>query len=403
MKRNKFRGLWYIPVMTFVVSLSACLGSGDETIVLEEGKPAHGIPSDDDADPNPEIGTSTTYIPNVNYTVENSGNDAIVRLDMTGIQDPDSYEWLKLVGTGGNGVNQQNVWVSVDGKPKGIAVYNNSDNQGENAIMVDVVFLVDNSGSMGDEADGIARDIVTWAGELSASDIDVKFGCVGYGGNDGRQYGSLVNGYGVTGALNITDYMELNNFLNNRSVTNTSRTKGYAGDDTSELYTIAENSYSRAGGECGVQALRFADEHFSFRLGANRVYVNFTDDANYPGGDDEISVSYVADAMNWNTNKGTIHTVFSGSSSSLNYSIGEAPWLLSEYTGGTVMEVSPTFSGVTLNSLPVTGAMQNSYIIRFTNVSEFMDGQSHEVKVTILSEDGRVRAEKIFYIVFGTV
>ena len=48
MKRNKFRGLWYIPVMTFVVSLSACLGSGDETIVLEEGKPAHGIPSDDD-------------------------------------------------------------------------------------------------------------------------------------------------------------------------------------------------------------------------------------------------------------------------------------------------------------------------------------------------------------------
>ena len=72
MKRNKFRGLWYIPVMTFVVSLSACLGSGDETIVLEEGKPAHGIPSDDDADPNPEIGTSTTYIPNVNYTVENT-------------------------------------------------------------------------------------------------------------------------------------------------------------------------------------------------------------------------------------------------------------------------------------------------------------------------------------------
>ena len=67
------------------------------------------------------------------------------------------------------------------------------------------------------------------------------------------------------------------------------------------------------------------------------------------------------------------------------------------------MEVSPTFSGVTLNSLPVTGAMQNSYIIRFTNVSEFMDGQSREVKVTILSEDGRVRAENIFYIVFGTV
>jgi len=55
-----------------------------------------------------------------------------------------------------------------------------------------------------------------------------------------------------------------------------------------------------------------------------------------------------------------------------------------------------------LESLLVTGAMQNSYTIRFTNVREFMDGQRHEVKITILSTDGKTRAEKIFYIIFGT-
>ena len=74
---------------------------------------------------------------------------------------------------------------------------------------------------------------------------------------------------------------------------------------------------------------------------------------------------------------------------------------ISEYTGGTVLYASSDFSGVTLTSLPVTGAMQNSYVIRFTNVGEFMDGQAHEVRITILSADGRTRAERTFYIVFG--
>lgn len=390
MKRNIFRGLWYIPVMMFVVSLSACLGSGDETIVLEEGKPAHGIPSDDDADPNPEIGTSTTYIPNVNYTVENSGNDAIVRLDMTGVQNPDSYEWLKLVGTGGNGVNKQNVWVSVDGKPKGIAVYNNSDNEGENSIMADVVFLVDNSGSMSQEADAIAHDIVAWANTLVNSGLDVRFGSVGY-----SETGT------VNGGLDITDVDVLDAYLDR--YTGTSRTMGFAGSNQSILQS-ASSSYRCNSGECGVLALRFADERFSFRNGANRIYVNFTDEPNQPGGSSAWSVNYVNSQTQWNTSKGTIHTVYSDSYSYTESVLrSEYPWRLSEYTGGTKLFVSSDFSGVTLNSLPVTGAMQNSYIIRFTNVSEFMDGQSHEVKVTILSEDGRVRAEKIFYIVFGTV
>ena len=66
-----------------------------------------------------------------------------------------------------------------------------------------------------------------------------------------------------------------------------------------------------------------------------------------------------------------------------------------------MLYASSDFSGVTLTSLPVTGAMQNSYVIRFTNVGEFMDGQAHEVRITILSADGRTRAERTFYIVFG--
>lgn len=51
--------------------------------------------------------------------------------------------------------------------------------------------------------------------------------------------------------------------------------------------------------------------------------------------------------------------------------------------------------------MPVTGAMQNSYVIRFTNVADLMDGRTHEVNITILSADGKTKAERTFYIVFG--
>jgi hypothetical protein len=55
---------------------------------------------------------------------------------------------------------------------------------------------------------------------------------------------------------------------------------------------------------------------------------------------------------------------------------------------------------VSLSDIPVTGAMQNSYVIRFTNVDELFDGQLHEIRITIVSADGSVKAEKVFFIKF---
>ncbi len=391
MKRMNLKRLWHVPVLLAAASFTACLDSGEETIVLEEGTISiAGIPSDDLATPNPEITSPTTTIPNVNYTLEYEDDNAILRLDMTGVQNPDGG-WLNLIGTGGNGANRQNVWVSVDGIPKGIAVYNNSENEGDRTLLTDVVFLVDNSGSMSEEADAIARDIVDWARTLTSSFLDVRFGCVGY-----------ADGGNVSGALDLTTVTALSSYLNRSGVSGTSRTKGFYGANASALSSAASRYDSNAG-ECGVAALRFADEQFSgFRNGASRVYVNFTDEPNQAGGSSGWSVNYVNNQNQWNAAKGTIHTVYSetdtNQSETTNYR--ERPWRLSEYTGGTTLFTNRYFTGVTLNDLPVTGAMQNSYIIRFTNIGEFMDGQTHEVKITILTADGKVQAEKIFYIVF---
>ena len=76
---------------------------------------------------------------------------------------------------------------------------------------------------------------------------------------------------------------------------------------------------------------------------------------------------------------------------------------MSEYTGGTVIYTNSSFTGVTLEDLPVTDAMRNSYVVRITNIRDLMDGQPHEVRITILSEDGTVRAERTFTVVFEAI
>ena len=367
-------------------ALTSCSSDDDPEEQEEVTVLVAGMPDDGDADPNPNVDNNTTNIPNIVCNTEYENGVPVIRIDMTGIQESLGNEWLRLYGTGSD---KQNVWVEVDGKPKGISVRNTADdNDGNAKVMADLVFLVDNSGSMSEEADAIARDITSWSNMLSRSGLDMKFGIVGYEG-------------AITGALNITTADKLAEFLNYSYGTN--RTYHFGGPDASVLQSKTDNYYTYYN-ECGTAALRFADEQFAFRNGANRIYVNFTDEPNQPSGNKEFSVEYVSTQENWNTAKGTIHTVYSDTYKDFaerQYQ-SEYPWRMSEYTGGTIIYCDPYFNDVTLTNLPVTGAMQNSYIIRFTNIANLMDGKTHDVKITILTKDGKTMAEKTFSVTFAS-
>lgn len=382
-----------------LAGLCGCVKDDGDTIGLPTPITIKDVPSDYFATANPSIGSSNTNIPNYQFEEDDVEDGfSVYRLDMTGIMNPYTHEWLELYGTG---LDNQNTWLSLDGQPKGILVKNHSED-GTISRKFDLVFLVDNSGSMSEEAETLARDITDWANSLASSGLDIVFGCVGYGGNVGAQYDHLVNGYGITGALNLGNVSLLNQFLNERGVYGTNRTKGYWGSDGETLSSIANTSYSSAGGECSIQAARFSNEHFNFRTGSNRVYVNMTDDANYPGGQQKWSINYLTESKAWNPSMGTIHTVYSGPTSYTNRPLyKEQSWLMSEYTGGTVLYANEDFSGVSLNDLPVTGALQHSYSIYFTNVESLKDGNYHNMKVTVLTEDHSVRAERNFSIKFG--
>ena len=350
-----------------------------------------GIPADTEADPNPTLPDApNTNVANINYVVETASNgNKVIRFDLTGIQSPENpTEWLRLYGTN---TSEQNIWISIDDLPKGFTIENTIDSE-EQVSAVDLVFLVDNSGSMGEEANAVAKEILDWSKMLSKT-LDMRFGCVGYD-YDGK----------VNGAINMCGINEIDAFLNRSGKYGIYRTMGFEGPDKDVL----AKEYARystgtwSADECGVSSLRYADDLFNFRKNTNRVYVNFTDEPNYPQGHEPMSTQWVKDPNNWPTTKGTIHTVYS--STYVNWTERplweEYPWNLSAYTGGTEIKTNSSFSGVSLSTLPITGALQNSYIIKFTNVESLFDGQPHKIKITILSPNGTVRAEKEYVVTF---
>lgn len=348
--------------------------------------PDTGVPSDEIAEKAPKIeeGREDVNIPNFSTFIEEGSNGRVMRMSLTGLQLPDK-EWMDLYGTGDT---RQNVWLEIDGQPKGIAVINGTETQTRafniSKAQADVVFLVDNSGSMSEEADAVANEILSWSQTLAGT-MDVQFGCVG-----------IDHSY-INGAIDITSVENLSDYLNRDGLYGTARTRGYV--DT-QLETSAQ-TYNNAGGECGGIMLHFADQHFNFRPGANRIYIYFTDEPNQPGGNEEWSVLTVNPESSyyvWNTSKGTIHTVFSDMNNYLPDSYNwvdffdEDPRLFATYTGGTLIETTGDFN-ITLDELPVTGAITNSYIIRFNVTPDLLSG-THTVKITIYDENGNIQAEK---------
>lgn len=382
-----------------VAPLSSCLDGGDKTIILEGHVDADGdkpnnpfdVPDDADAEPNPSVVNSMFTMQDIMPSVDVVNGVAYGTIQLPGIYNYITGEWMRLYGTN---QPQQNVWLSVDGEPKGISVINVADQMSQYTPVNDVVFLIDNSQSMGEEADAIAAQVLDWAESLQKLGIDLQVGCVGYGGD----------AHAISGALNLTTPQLMSKYLDHG--TGVERTKHFGGKDAESLMTIALGSDRYDNGvfnECGVLALRFAHDNFAFRPGANRIYINFTDEANQPNGDANWSVEYLnPENDNWKTADGTVHIVYSGVEGvEWNTPLYEEwPGLMATYTGGYEMFANPDAELFSLKDLPVTGALQNSYIIRFGNVTRYLDGQPHRVLLTVDEGDHNFCASRVYDIIF---
>lgn len=376
----KLKWLFLISLGLFLCNCSKDDSGSDAEIVT-------GIPDNSKAGPTPNVKPeeSNVSIPNVGFAAEDVKGHKVVNMNMTGIFNTQTGKWMELQGTGESG---QNIWLEIDGVPRSIkTVSTGKDTRSIKKAMADLIFLVDNSGSMSEEAEQLAKEIDDWSSKLSQL-LDLQLGCVGYDGD-------------ITGAMDLGTQEALSAYLNREYTWGTDRTYGFEGPRADVLSTAAHD-YDNGWYECGAAALHFADKNFSFRGGANRIYVNFTDEPNQPNNKPQFSVASVQSQNDWKVWQGTIHSVFSGSHTynpeTYNWRdlYEEKPWLMSDYTGGTsILDAPANFAGVTLESLPVTGALTNSYNVRFHYTPDLQTGK-HVVKVVILSPDGSVKSAREF-------
>lgn len=362
---------------------------------INGGNPLTNIPADNLAGEAPVITEEeiTFNMPtSISPMQADPENKNIGRFSLAGINT--NGEWLELHGT--QEVNQ-NVWLEINGKQKGVKVYNGEENLLSKA-KADVIFLIDNSGSMDEEANKVAEEVIRWSEKLSLT-MDVQFGCVGID----HEY--------INGALNITDVNTLHDYLNVSSGTDRTAHFGERMATPPADYSVLEqsaNNYNNAGGECGGIMLHYADENFTFRKGANRFYVYFTDEPNQPGRDyrwSVLSVDKQSEHYNWDASKGVIYTVFSDEYSSpenwTNWGYKENPYLFSEYTGGTILTTGSDFD-INLDELPITGAITQSFVFTFNITPDLVAGNEYDVVITIYYPDGSIasvhRYENIKFI-----
>jgi len=283
-----------------------------------------------------------------------------VKLNLLGLIDPTTNQPLAL-SYNATTPQSSNIFVEEDGIVQGLKVTKVGTG---NVLTADVVFLVDNSGSMGEEADSVANSIIEFANFLQTSGLDVKFAVVGFS----------VSGE-VNGGINFTNSQTLSAYLNRQ--TGTSRTMDFAGSDSAALTNRALN-FGDAGDENGVMAALFADSVYGWRSGAQRVMILFTDEP-----------TQNLDGLTWTnaqgcsllTGKATVHTIYSQDSTYYSYNVNnERPWEISQCTGGTIKFVPTDAAGLTLKDLPVAGALANSYLVEYVTAK---NGVAHTVKVTV--------------------
>jgi hypothetical protein len=302
--------------------------------------------------------SKNNVLPSASFTTSGSR----VKLNLLGLIDPTTNQPLTISYNASN-PQASNIFVEEDGVVQGLKVTKVSTG---NILTADVVFLVDNSGSMNEEADSVAKSIIDFATFLQASGLNVKFAVVGFSVN-----GDINGGINFTTAQALSAYLERN--------TGTSRTMNFAGTDSAAL-TNRAITFGYAGDENGVMAALFADSVYAWRSGAQRVMIMFTDEATQSNGVDWTN----AVGCGLLSGKATVHTVFSGDTSVYNSSYwdtyNEEPAAISRCTGGTIKYIPTNALGLNLRDLPFASALANSYLVEFVTAKT---GVAHVVKVTV--------------------
>ena len=225
------------------------------------------------------------------------------------------------------------------------------------ASKIDMVFILDNTGSMGTEIAAVKNSIAAFSASLEASGADVKFGVVSYGDDPSEQ-----------ASIECTTAAAVKTWLDALPL-------GYGGDGPENPFT----------------AIMTAMNTFSWRTGAQKVFIVLTDASAHQlnDGSAEHDCAYNIASMEANLQgKATVYAVSpkfdTGSSPDGNSKTADVRWLVDGYgwfdgvdattygvtrpytgTGGKWIEL-PASGNVDLTALGIETSVTKGYTLSFS-------------------------------------
>ena len=309
------------------------------------------------------------------FVRDSEGSASPVKFPLIGLTDPVKEELIPFVA-------YQSLWVLEDGKAVDIEVKDLGGSGAPSAI--DMVFVIDNSGSMGEEADRIAEGILSYSAALASAGWDIRFGCVGQDGT-------------INGGIGLTTTSDFSAYLTRPNRQGTARTRGISDPNASAIAAWA--TQNQLYGENGVLGVRCAEETFAWRPDAVRVFINFTDEPiQSPSTTDLWTTNRYCNE--WTPARGTIHTVWSGDplvNESWLPGLDDNPADLSDCTGGKTLEIASDASDLALAQLPFVSELQASVTVSFDSANP---EASHTVEIIVQNgstADGNVVLPDITY------
>jgi hypothetical protein len=152
-------------LVVFLLSISLILVFGSCTTTSEPTQDNSDIPSNP-VDVDVPVLQHNNLVPSATFT-KTDGNASRIKVNLLGMVDPMTLEPIDLYADYNDGF--YNFYLEEDGVVKGVKLTKVSSST---KLKADIVFTVDNSGSMGDEADSIAIRIVEFANFLVQQGLD---------------------------------------------------------------------------------------------------------------------------------------------------------------------------------------------------------------------------------------
>ena len=189
-------------------------------------------------------------------------------------------------------------------------------NQGEISTNVDIAFIQDVSGSMGDEIEGVINSVSEFVDYLETANLDVRLGVVTFNSD-----------------IVPTSWMDLT-------------------DDVIEFKQFYEGLYAGGGTEKSIDAIMYAHGNFDWRLLSQRIYILITDE------DIDVGQYTMAECL---------AAIYGSVVHAVCLDEGVADWnpkRLAESSGGKYMPL-PSSGDFDLSGLPIGQLIGSAYVMRW--------------------------------------